>query len=93
MNAQKKYLSDCFIYGVSTCLNVGEKTPIDFTTIEISMLREQSFHVTVMVAKYLKSVLLNGYSTSPFKIRTWLSNGDVKNINMIIIRADTFVTG
>ncbi len=37
-------------------------------------------------------MLLDGHNTRNFRLRTWLADGDVKNVNMRIIRADIFMT-
>jgi hypothetical protein len=46
----------------------------------------------INISKYTKSIVLDGYNTRQFRMRTWLSDGDVQNLNMNIIRADIYMT-
>ena len=46
----------------------------------------------INISKYTKSIVLDGYNTGQFRMRTWLSDGDVQNLNMNIIRADIYMT-
>ena len=94
LNAPKTYISnDTVIYGSLSCLNVGKKTPIYFTTNRNININGTTFSCyDINLNKYTKSVLLDGYNTRQFRVRTWLSDGDVQNVNMRIIRADIFMT-
>jgi hypothetical protein len=46
----------------------------------------------INISKYTKSIVLDGYNTRQFRMRTWLSDGDVQILNMNIIRADIYMT-
>ena len=37
-------------------------------------------------------MLLDGYNTRQFRLRTWLADGDAQNVNMRIISADIYMT-
>ena len=94
LTAPKTYISnDCVIYGSLSCLNVGKKSPIYFTTNRNININGTTFSCyDINLNKYVKFMLLDGYNTRNFRLRTWLADGDVQNINMRIIRADIFMT-
>ena len=94
LNAPKTYISnDIVIYGSLSCLNVGKKTPIYFTTNRNININGTTFSCyDINLNKYTGYILLDGYNTRQFRLRTWLADGDVQNVNMRIIRADIFMT-
>jgi hypothetical protein len=94
LTAPKTYISnDCVIYGSMSCLNVGKKSPIYFTTNRNININGTTFSCyDINLNKYVKFMLLDGYNTRNFRLRTWLADGDVQNVNMRIIKADIFMT-
>ena len=79
--------------GSIKAVNLGQKSPIYFTTnrnININGITFSCYDIDLN--KYTKSILLDGYNTRQFRIRTWLSDGDVQNIAVRIIRADIYMT-
>jgi len=94
LTAPKTYISnDCVVYGSMSCLNVGKKSPIYFTTNRNININGTTFSCyDINLNKYVKSMLLDGYNTRNFRLRTWLADGDVQNVNMRIIKADIFMT-
>ena len=74
-------------------VNLGQKSPIYFTTNRNININGTTFSCyDIDLNKYTKSILLDGYNTRQFRIRTWLSDGDVQNIAVRIVRADIFMT-
>ena len=82
-----------YITGSLSSTNIGEKSPIYFTTNRNININGTTFSCyDINISKYTKSIVLDGYNTRQFRMRTWLSDGDVQNLNMNIIRADIYMT-
>ena len=79
--------------GIVSGTNIGVKSPIIFTTNRNININGTTFSCyDINISKYTKSIVLDGYNTRQFRMRTWLSDGDVQNLNMNIIRADIYMT-
>ena len=69
--------NDLRVTGKLTCLNLGSRAPIYFTTNRSINLNGVTFSCYVMdLSQYTNSLLLDGYHVRQFRIRTWLSDGD-----------------
>ena len=81
------------VTGKLTCLNLGSRAPIYFTTNRSINLNGTTFSCyDIDLRRYTNSLLLDGYHIRQFRIRTWLSDGDYQNPIMYVNKYDIFMS-
>jgi hypothetical protein len=71
------------VSGNIICKNLGQRTPIFFTTSRNVTLNGVTYSCyDIDLSLYTNSILLDGYSTRQFRIRTWLSDNDFEHPNL-----------
>ncbi len=74
---------DLIVTGNITCKNLGQRTPIFFTTSRNVTLNGATYSCyDIDLRLYTNSILLDGYNIRQFRIRTWLSDTDFEHPNM-----------
>jgi len=94
LNASQVNVSNnLLVTGSLKCLNLGQRTPLYFTTSRTINLNGTNFSCyDIDLRTYTNSMLLDGYNIRQFRIRTWLSDADFQHPNMYINNYDVFMS-